>query len=119
MDRYQEYLQTWLEAPEVLDRAAAGAAMRNVSRAVTAARITELGRKESLALPAGVPLGRVGFTRQDMRMNHVLRICAELVTGYRLEHSTPREQAWAARTLFGFQPPDVLIGWMRGGTRRV
>ncbi|RPF38325.1 pyridoxamine 5'-phosphate oxidase family protein [Streptomyces sp. TLI_185] len=50
--------------------------MRNVSRAVTAARMTELGRKESLALLASVPLGRVGFTQQALPVirpvNHVV-----------------------------------------------
>lgn len=52
--------------------------MSNESRVISGARMIELGREESLALLAGVPMGRVGFTQRALP---VIRPVNHLVDG--------------------------------------
>ncbi|MEU6256973.1 pyridoxamine 5'-phosphate oxidase family protein [Streptomyces sp. NPDC047043] len=52
--------------------------MKSESRVISAARMIELGREECLALLAGVPMGRIGFTQRALP---VIRPVNHLVDG--------------------------------------
>ncbi|MGW3118518.1 pyridoxamine 5'-phosphate oxidase family protein [Streptomyces sp. NPDC001107] len=79
-------------------------------------RMIELGRKESLALLAGVPVGRVGFTRQALPVirpvNHLidgdtLVICTH--TGSALLHNASVDEIMVYEA--DHLDPDTRTGW--------